>query len=165
MWIVRFHEKSNLEKNYDFLKIPDFSKFTSFIKTPRNWWPLDENSREFVSPQDPKMQEYMGFPEFTTPNPEFSREIFTKIFSFHENRGSTFSRIPGNFGRQNPQKCKNIWVSRNSRAEMQIFPGKFLSKFGIFTKFRGHPSRNSREFGSKKPRKMQKYTGFTGFWG
>ena len=163
--VLYFTKKVISRKNRDFLKIPNFSKFPIFDKTPRKWRPLDENSREFVSTRALKMQEYTGFPEFSSQNSEFSREIFVKIFSFHENRGSTFSRIPGNFGRQNTQKCKNIRVSRNSRAEIQIFPGKFLRKFGIFTKFRGHPSRNSREFWSKKPRKMQKYTGFTSFWG
>ena len=163
--LLYFTKKVISRKNCDFLKIPNFSKFTIFVKTPRKWRPIDENSREFGPPQDPKMQEYTGFPEFTRPNSEFSREIFTKISSFHENPGSTFSRIPGNFGRQNSQKCRNMRVSRNSRPKIQTFPGKFLRKFGIFTKFRGHPSRNSREFWSKKPRKMQKYTGFTSFWG
>ena len=163
--MLYFMKKVASRKNWDFLKIPNFSKFPVFSKTPRNWWPLDENSREFRSPQALKMQEYTGFPKFTRPNAEFSREISVKISSFHENTGSTFSRIPGNFGHQNTRKCKNIRVSRNSRAEIQIFPGKFLRKFGIFTKFRGHPSRNSREFWSKKPQKMQKYTGFTGFAG
>ena len=152
-------------KNCDFLKIPDFSKFTIFDKTPRKWRPLDENSREFGSVACVKMQEYMGFPELSVQNSDFSREISVKISSFHENLGSPFSRIPGNFGRQNTWNCRNIWVSRNSRAEIQIFPGKFLRKFGIFTKFRGHPSRNSREFRSTDPRKMQKYMGFPCFWG
>ena len=127
--LLYFTKKVASRKNCDFLKIPNFSKFTIFVKTPRNWWPLDKNSREFGSPQDPKMQEYMGFPEFLSQNSEFSRKIFTKIFSFHEIPGSTFSWIPGNFGRQNPGKCRNIRVSHNSRAEFQIFPGKFLRKF------------------------------------
>ena len=163
--MIYFTKKVASRKNCDFLKIPDFSKFTIFVKTPRKWRPIDENSREFRSPQDLKMQEYTGFPEFTRPNSGFFPGNFCQIFSFHENPGSTFSRIPGNFGRQNSQKCRNIWVSRNSRAEIQIFPGKFLRKFGIFTKFRGHPSRNSREFWSTEPRKMQEYTGFPCFWG
>ena len=147
--VLHFTKKVASRKNCDFLKIPNFSKLPIFVKTPRNWWPLDENSREFRSPQDPKMQEYTGFTEFSRQNSEFSWEIFTKIFSFHENRGSTFSRIPGNFGRQNSRKCRNIRISPNSRPKIQIFPGKFLSKFGIFTKFRDHPSRNSREFLSR----------------
>ena len=41
------------------------------------------------------------FPEIVETKVKFSREIFTKIFSFHEKLGSTFSRIPGNFRRQN----------------------------------------------------------------
>ena len=87
MWIAVFHEKSNLEKNYDFLKIPNFSKFTIFVKTP---------------------------------------EI-----------GDPSTKIPRNLCHHKTQKCKNIRVSRNSRAEIQIFPGKFLSKFRVFTKIRG----------------------------
>ena len=71
------------------------------------------------------MQEYTGFPEFSSHNSDFSREISVKISNFHENPGSTFSRIPGNFGRQNPGKCRNIRVSQNSRAKIQIFPGNF----------------------------------------
>ena len=163
---VTFHEKKVISrKNCDFLKIPDFSKFTIFVKTPRNWWPLDENSREFVSATCAKMQEYTGFPEFSRQNSEFSPKSFTKISNFHENPGSTFSRIPGNFGRQNSQKCKNIRVSQNSRPKIQIFPGKFLSKIGIFTTFWGVLSRNSQEFWPKNPREMQKCTGFTSFAG
>ena len=76
-----------------------------------------------------KMQEYTCFLKFSSQNSDFSREISVKIFGFHENLGSTFSRIPGNFGRQNPGKCRNIWVSRNSRAKSQIFPRKFSPKF------------------------------------
>ena len=165
-WCVLYFTKKVISrKNCDFLKIPDFSKFTIFVKTPRNWWPIDENSRESGGTQAPKMQEYMGFPEFTRPNSEFSREISVKIFSFHENLGPTFSRIPGNFDWQNSGKCRNIGVSRNARPKIQIFPGKFSPKVGIFTTFWGDLSRNSREFWSKKPREIQKYTGFTGFWG
>ena len=81
----------------------------------------------------------MCFPEFSSQNSDFSREIFVKIFSFHENLGSTFSRIPENFGRQNHQKCRSIWVSRNFRPKIQTFPGKFSPKFGIFTTFWGRP--------------------------
>ena len=127
--LLHFTKKVVSRKNCDFLKIPNFSKFTIFIKTPRNWWHLDENSREFVSVTCAKMQEYTGFPEFSRQNSEFSPKSFTKISNFHENPVSTFSRIPGNFGRQNPGKCRNIRVSHNSRAEFQIFPGKFLRKF------------------------------------
>ena len=165
MWSVIFHEKSSLEKklwfpeNSKFFEIHNFRQNSPKLVTPRRKFP------GIWPPQDPKMQEYTSFPEFSRQNSEFSREIFVKISNFHENPGSTFSRIPGNFGRQDPKKCRNIWVSRNSRAKIQIFPGKFLRKFGIFTTFWGHPSRNSREFWSKKPRKMQKYTGFTSFWG
>ena len=79
----------------------------------------------------------MGFPKFSRQNSEFSPKNFTKISNFHENRGSPFSRIPGNFGRQNSQKCKNIRVSWNSRDKIQNFPGKFLSKFLVFTKIGG----------------------------
>ena len=113
--LLHFTKKVISRKNYDFLEIPNFSKFTISIKTP----------------------------EISDPS----------------------TKIPGNLGPRKPPKCKNIRVSRNSRVKSQIFPGKFLRKFGIFTTFRGDPSRNSREFWSKKPRKMQKYTGFTGFWG
>ena len=96
---VIFHEKSSLEKklwfleNSWFFEIRDFRQNTPKLGTP------DENSREFGSPQAPKIQEYTGLPEFVSPNSEFSREISVKISSFHENPGSTFSRIPGNFGR------------------------------------------------------------------
>ena len=150
------------------LRFPENSEFFEIHNFRQNAPKVTTHRRKFPGiwiPQVPKMQEYMGFPAFSSQNSDFSREIFVKILNFHENRGSTFSRIPGNFGRQNAQKCRNIRVSPNSRAKIQIFPGKFLAKFGIFTKFRGHPSRNSREFWSKKPRKMQKYTGFTPFWG
>ena len=129
MWTVTFHEKSSLEKKLWFPENSWFFEIHNFRQNPRNWWSFDENSREFVSPQDLKMQESTSFPEFSSQNSDFSREIFVKIFSFHENLGLTFSRIPGNFGRRNVQKCRNIGVSQNSRPEIQIFPGKFLRKF------------------------------------
>ena len=53
--------------------------------------------------------------------------------------GGTPTKIPGNLVQHKPQKCKNIRVSRNSRVKIQNFPGKFLSKFLIFTKIRGRP--------------------------
>ena len=113
MWDVTFHEKSNLEKNCDFLKIPNFSKFTIFDKTPR------------------------------------------KI-------GDTLTRIPGNLCQQLVQKCRNIWVSRNSRAKIQNFPRKVSPKFLIFTKIGG---RRFHEFpgilGDKTPKNARIY-GFPG---
>ena len=51
--------------------------------------------------------------------------------------GDTSTKIPGNLGPHKPPKCKNIRVFRNSQVKTQIFPGKFLSKFLIFTKIRG----------------------------
>ena len=166
MWLVIFHEKkSSLEKKLWFPENSEFFEIHNFRQNTPKLVTLDENSQAFVSPQDLKMQEYTGFPEFTRLNSDFSREIFVKISGFHENPGSHFSRIPGNFSRQNTRNCRNIWVSPNSRPKMQIFPGKFLSKCEIFTTFWGHPSRNSREFGSSQPRKMQKYAGFPPFWG
>ena len=82
MWGVTFHEKSNLEKNCDFLKIPDFSKFVIFVKTPRNCRPPDENSREFGPPQVSKMQEYTGFPKFSSQNSDFSPKSVDLNFEF-----------------------------------------------------------------------------------
>ena len=64
--------------------VPPFLKFTGIVITIMR-----------------KTQEYTCFPKSSRRKSDFSREIFTKIFSFHENLGSTFSRIPGNFGRQN----------------------------------------------------------------
>ena len=117
-WVLYFTEKSNLEKklgfpkNSKFFEIHNFHQNAPKLVTPRRKFP------GIWAPQGPKMQEYTGFPEFMRQNSEFSPKSFTKIFSFHENPGSTFSRIPGNFGRHNPEKCRNIWVSRNSRAEI-----------------------------------------------
>ena len=64
--------------------VPPFLKFPGIVIPT-----MCKNARIYV------------FPEILETKFRFSREIFTKIFSFHENRGSIFSRIPGNFGRQN----------------------------------------------------------------
>ena len=118
MGIATFHEKSSLEKklwfpeNSKFFEIHNFRQNTPKLVTPRLKFP------GIWVPQGPKMQEYTGFLEFSSQNSDFSREIFVKISSFHENPGSTFSRIPGNFGRQNSRKCRNIRVSRNARVKI-----------------------------------------------
>ena len=55
--------------------------------------------------------------------PKFS--IFIKI-------GVTFSRIIKNWNQHNYVKCNNLRVSRNYRAEIQIFPRKMLTIISSF---------------------------------
>ena len=61
----------------------------------------------------------------------------SRFSSKHPEISDLSTKIPGNLGHPKLQKCKNIWVSRNLRAQIHNFPGKFLSKFRVFTKIRG----------------------------
>ena len=63
----------------------------------------------------------------------------SRFSSKHPESDDPSTKIPGNLGHHKTKKCKNIWVSRNSRVKNQIFPGKFLSKFLIFMKIGGRP--------------------------
>ena len=104
--VLYFTKKVISRKNRDFLKIPNFSKFPIFVKTPQNWWPLDKNSQEFRSPQDPKMQEYTGFMELSSQNSDFSREIFTKILNFHDILGWSVTKFPGILMKKTPENTE-----------------------------------------------------------
>jgi len=72
--------------------------------------------------------------------PENSK--FFEIHNFRQNSPKLVTprrKFPGIWPPHKTQKCKNIWVSPNSRDKIQNFPGKFLSKFLIFMKIRGRP--------------------------
>ena len=61
----------------------------------------------------------------------------SRFSSKHPEINDPSTKIPGNLGHRKIKKCKNIGVSRNSRDKIQIFPGKFLSKFRVFMKIWG----------------------------
>ena len=48
----------------------------------------------------------MGFPEFTGPNLDFSREIFTKIWNFHDISGSSVTKFPGILVEKTPRNAE-----------------------------------------------------------
>ena len=114
-WVDRPFLEKNVHHNFEF--------------SSKSGPPLFWNSRELWSPQLVKMQEYTCFPKSSSQNSDFPRKMSTTISSFRRNLGSPFSRIPGNFGRQNSQKCKNICVSRNSWGKIQNFSQEIFTKF------------------------------------
>ena len=62
-----------------------------------------------------------------TRRPKFKNLKFFGVlqnFQFSRKSRSLLFEISGNCGRQNSKKCRNIWISRNSRDENQIFPRK-----------------------------------------
>ena len=86
---------------------------------------LFTNSREFWSTKPRKMQEYTGFPEFSSEKSDFSREIFTKIWNFHDISGRPTTKFPGILVEKTPAKCRNMRVSRVSGGKNHNFPGNF----------------------------------------
>ena len=85
------------------------------------------------------MQEYTGFPKFSRPNSEFSREISVKFFSFHENQGSTFSRIPGNFGHPHPLKIQEYTGFPEFSTQNSDFSREIFTKIWNFHDILGSP--------------------------
>ena len=175
MWVVIFHEKSNLEKklwfpeNSEFFEIHEFRQNTPKLVTSRLKFPglcvtpRPKNARIYEFPEilETKFRFFPGkflsnflvftktrgrpFREFpgilVDKTPENAGiygfpgilELKYRFFpgNFHENSkfsrhfGATRHEIPGNFGRKNPGKCRNIRVLRLFGGKIQVFPGNF----------------------------------------
>ena len=70
----------------------------------------------------------------------------SKIFSFHENRGSTFLKFPGIMVVTTCKKCNNMRVSWILRDQIQVFPRKMSTTISSFRRNMGpHLFWNSRE--------------------
>ena len=84
---------------------------------------LFTNSREFWSTEHPKLQKYTGFPEFSTQNSDFSREIFTKIWNFHEISGSPVTKFPGILVEKAPENAEIYGFHAFLGVKFGVFPG------------------------------------------
>ena len=66
-----------------------------------------------------------GFPRILDPKPRFFPGNFHENSKFSRHFGVTRHEIPGNFGRKNPVKCRNIRVLRILGGKNYYFPGNF----------------------------------------
>ena len=91
------------------------------------------------------MQEYTGFPEFSTQKSDFSREIFTKIWNFHEISGSPVTKFPGILVEKAPENTEIYGFPGFLGVKFRFFPGilvdlsRFLEKVALYP--RREPSR------------------------
>ena len=125
MWGVKFHEKSNLEKklwfpeNSKFFEIPNFRQNSPKLVTP---WRKFPGIRVLGTPQNTRIYGFLGILELKS---RFFPGNFHENSKFSRHFGVTRHEIPGNFGRKNPGKCRNIRVSRVFGGKNHNFPGNF----------------------------------------
>ena len=91
------------------------------------------------------MQEYTCFPEFSSWNLDFSREIFTKIWNFHDILGSPVTKFPGILVEKAPENAEIYGFLLFLGVKFGVFPGilvdpsRFLEKVTLYP--RREPSR------------------------
>ena len=107
------------------------------------------NSREFWSTKPRKMQEYTGFPEFSSWISDFSREIFTKILNFHDILGWPVTKFPGILVEKTQENARIYGFHGFWGVKFAIFPGILVGRSWHLEKGRYTPGVH-----------LQEYTGF-----
>ena len=78
-----------------------------------------------LGPPRSKNARIYGFPGMLELKDRFFPGNFHENSKFSRHFGVTRHEIPGNFGRKNPVKCRNIRVSRLFGGKNHYFPGNF----------------------------------------
>ena len=72
------------------------------------------------------MQEYTGFPKYSSWNLDFSREIFTKIRNFHDILRSPVTKFPGILVDKTSENAEIYGFHVFLRVKFEVLPGIFV---------------------------------------
>ena len=98
------------------------------------------------------MQEYTRFSEFSTQNSDFSREIFVKIWNFHEISGSPVTKFPGILVDNAPENAEIYGFHAFLGVKFGVFPGILVDLSTHLEKVALYPRRApSRIYGFPGP--------------